>query len=268
MSLYNFFCRKTKAMTCGIGLLLPGAVQADYKANDTETCYVSSVQIGANYTRANIKVDGQSSFDGNLGGIQGSYEYKTWNGLYAGLRGEWKEGKTKNSKANRKLVYVDVQERIGYTYSPYCSAWAVTIFSGFGYRYLEHRLTQFHEPSIKFKYNEFYVPVGFLSEYFFSSCWSAGLNCIWMPQVFPTVEIVPLTGAHWDLKNTVGNVRVELPVTYLFQGKGYYSLTLKPFYERWEDGRSTAKTSSGQKLGLPKNSYNFWGVEFNFSYAF
>jgi hypothetical protein len=89
-----------------------------------------------------------------------------------------------------------------------------------------------------------------------------------MPQVFPTVEIVPLRGAHWDLKNTVGNVLVELPVTYFFRGNRCYSLILKPFYERWKDGPSTAKTSNGQKLGLPKNTYNFWGVEFNFAYAF
>lgn len=268
MNLSTFIFGKTKTIACGIGLLLATTVQADCEINCTETCCVSSVQIGVNYTRANIKVEGQSSFDGNLGGIQGSYEYQPWNSFYGGLRVAWKEGKTKNSSADRKLVYIDVQERIGYTYSPCCNDWAATIFSGFGYRYLGHRLHQFHEPSVKFRYNEFYVPVGFLSEYFFRSCWSVGLNCIWMPQVFPTVEIVPLKGAYWDLKNTVGNVLVEVPLTYFFQEDGCYSLILKPFYERWEDGRSTAKTTSGQKLGLPKNTYNFWGVEFNFAYAF
>lgn len=255
MRLYNYFYGKTKAIACGIGLLLAGTVNAD-------------LQIGASYMHANIKVDGQSSFDGNLGGIQASYEYKPWNGLYGGLRATWKEGKTENSKADRKLTYVDVQERIGYTYSPYCNDWAVTIFSGLGYRYLEHRLKQSHEPSIKFRYNEFYIPIGVLSEYFFCSCWSVGLNCIWMPQVFPTVEIVPLKGAHWDLKDTVGNVLVELPVTYFFHERTCYSFILKPFYEHWEDGRSTAKTSNGQKLGLPKNTYNFWGIEFIFAYGF
>lgn len=268
MSLCHFFSGKSKAIACGIGLLLIGTLQADCEGNFAEECCVSSVQIGANYTHANMKVNGQSSFDGNLGGIQGSYEYKPWNRLYGGLRAAWREGKTKNSHADRKLVYVDVQERIGYTYSPWCNDWVVTIFSGFGYRYLEHRLKQFHEDSIKFKYNEFYIPVGFLSERFFASCWSVGLNCIWMPQVFPTVEIVPLKGAHWDLENNIGNVLIELPVTYFFQGNSCYSFILKPFYERWGDGRSTAKTSNGQKLGLPKNSYNFWGVEVNFVYEF
>lgn len=259
MSLRYFFSRKLTTITCGIGLLLSTMLQAD--------C-ASSIQIGANYTHAHIKVGGQSSFDGNLGGIQGSYEYKPTNSLYGGLIASWKQGETENSHADRKLLYVDVQERIGYTYSPCYNQWAVTLFSGFGFRYLEHKLKQNDEPSIKFRYNEFYVPVGFLSEYFFASCWSGGLNCIWMPQVFPTVEIVPLKGAHWDLENTLGNVLVELPLTYFFQGNTCFSLILKPFYEHWEDGKSTAKTSSGQKLGLPKNTYNFWGIQCNINYTF
>lgn len=268
MSLPNFFYFKILATTLGIGVLLARPIQAHCEWDFVNSSCGSSVQMGASYTRANMTVDGQSSFDGNLGGLEGSYEYKPLNTIYGGLRAAWKEGNTDNSSADRKLVYVDVQERIGYTYSPDCSNWALTIFSGFGYRFLEHRFKQFHEPSIKFRYNEFYIPVGFLSEYFFCSCWSVGLNCIWMPQVFPTVEIVPFKGVHWDLKDTMGNVLIELPVTYFFQGDACYSFLLKPFYERWEDGRSTAKNSNGQKLGLSKNTYNFWGIEFNFAYAF
>lgn len=264
MSLCHFFSNKTQAIACAIGLLLAGSVQGDCEGN----CAVSTVQFGANYTRGNFKVDGQPSFDGNLGGIQGSYEYKPWNGFYGGLRAAWKEGKTKNSFADRKLAYVDVQERIGFTFSPCCSDWAVTVFSGFGFRYLEHRLKQFDEETVKFRYKEFYVPVGILSEYLFRSCWSVGLNCIWMPQVYPTVEIVPLRGANWSLKNTLGNVLVELPLTYFFQGNRCYSLIVKPFYERWEDGRSTAKDFNGQSLGLPKNTYHFWGLEIDFAFSF
>lgn len=260
-------CKFWNTIACGMGLLLTGTVQADWEGNCKETCCASSVEIGASYTRANIKVDGDPSFNGNLGGIQGSYEYKPWNSFYGCLRAAWKEGKTENPDEERKLAYVDVQGRVGYTYSPCCD-WAVTVFSGFGYRGLQHRLEQFQEHSTKFKYNEFYVPVGLLSEYFFDSCFSVGLNFTWMPQVFPTVEIVPLKGAHWDLKKTVGNVLVELPITYFFEWNKCCSLRLKPFYERWEDGRSTAKTSDGQSLGLPKNTYNFWGAELNFTYEF
>lgn len=232
-----------------------------------ESCCHSSLQFGGSYTHANIKIHDQSSFHGNLGGIQAIYEYKCCNGIYAGLRAAWKEGKTENSSADRKLNYVDAEERIGYTYCSCCEDFQVTLFTGLGYRFLKHKLKQHGSPSVEFEYNEFYIPLGFLSEYFIFRCWSLGLNLTWMPQVYPTVEIKPLKGARWILKNTLGNFLVELPLTYYFS-ENCYSIILKPFYERWGDGRSTAKTSTGQKLGLPKNQYNFWGVELNIGYSF
>ena len=60
-------------------------------------------------------------------------------------------------------------------------------------------------------------------------------------------------------ENTIGNVIVELPLTYFFTDDKCYSLIVKPFYERWEDGRSTAKSSNGQKLGLPQELLQFLG---------
>lgn len=268
MSPCNISINKIMKILWACALLTVEDIYSACDTNAPEQCRTSYLQIGASYTHANIKVDSQSTFEGNLGGLQGSYEYKPWNSFYAGLKLAWKEGKTKNSFANRKLVYIDAQERIGYTYASYCNDWSVTWFSGVGYRYLGHTLTQHEESSIKFDYNEFYVPVGFLSEYFFCGCWSIGLNFTWMPQVYPTVEIKPLKGARWDLKRTIGNVLVELPLTYSLTEEQCYSLILKPFYEHWEDGRSTAKTFSGQKLGLPKNNYNLWGVEINFAFLF
>ena len=252
------------------GLILVGTIHSlqASKIDFREYCNASFLEIGASYTRANINIEGEPSYDGNLGGIDGSYEYKSWNNFYGGLKLSWKQGTTTSSFAERKLTYVDVQERIGYTCASFCKNWSATIFSGFGYRYLGHTLKLFEVPSIKFNYNEFYVPVGFLSDYFFFSCWSLGLNFTWMPQVYPTVEIVPLQGARWILKNTMDNVLVELPLTYSFTKNKCYSLILKPFYERWNDGRSTAETFTGEELGLPKNSYNFYGVEFLFVFQF
>lgn len=252
------------------GLFLMGTIHSlqASKIDFSEPCSVSYLQIGANYTRANIKVDGHPSFNGNLGGIDGSYEYKSRNNFYGGLKLSWKQGKTTNSFAERKLTFVDVQERLGYTCTSFCNNWSATFFSGFGYRYLGHKLKLLELQTIKFNYNEFYVPVGFLSNYFFSPCWSLGINFTWMPQVYPTVEIVPLQGARWILKNTLDNVLVELPLTYSFTKNKCYSLILKPFYERWSDGRSTARTFTGQELGLPKNSYNFYGAELQFVFQF
>lgn len=265
MNPHKFSPTKTMTFLSALCLLLTGSVHAEY---DNELCHLSSLQIGGSYTHANIKIDGQPSFHGDLGGLQASYEYKSWKGFYGGMKAAWKQGETKNSIAHRKLMYVDVQERIGYTYASCCNDWSLTFFSGLGYSYLHHTLKQPEESSVKFEYNEFYIPVGFLSEYLFCPCWSLGLNAIWMPQVYPTVQITPLKGARWVLKNTIGNVVVEMPLTYCLTQDKRYSLIFKPFYERWEDGQSTAKTSNGQELGLPKNSYNFWGAELNFAFSF
>lgn len=270
MSPHNFLISKSMKILAAAGLLFAGAIHAEnaYESCCLEQCGVSNLQIGVNYTRANIKVDDQSGFDGNLGGVQGIYEYNASNGFYGAVRVAWKEGKAENKHADRRLTYVDAQERLGYTYASYCDGWSATIFSGIGYRYLAHKLIQHEESSIKFDYDEFYIPVGFLADYYFCSDWSIGLNFIWMPQIDSTVEIVPLKGARWILKDTIGNMLVELPLTYFFSADRCYSLVVKPFYERWEDGRSIAKASTGQELDLPKNRYNFWGVEINFALLF
>lgn len=233
-------------------------------------CRNSSLQIGVDYTYADIKVH-DHSFHGSLGGVQGSYEYRPWSGLYADIEASWKAGRVNHGHTHRSLEYVDVQERLGYTYSPCCQDWLVSFFSGFGFRFLGHKLEHSRDHSIRFDYNEFYIPVGIVSDYIFNFCDSrlaAGFNLIWMPQIYSTVRISPLKGARWVLKNTYGNVRVELPFSYSIMNNHCYWLIIKPFYEHWEDGRSTAKTFTGNSLGLPRNCYNFWGIDFNFAYNF
>lgn len=284
MNLYNFWGKENMKILCAIGLLLMGTMHT-YAAEEfadgvcgqeilclPDPCRISYLQIGGNYTHANIKVHGHSSFHGNMGGVQGSYEYRPRNSFYGGIRAAWKEGKTEGHQADRFLTYVDVQERIGYTYASSCQNWQLTLYTGFGYRFLGQRLKQgghqSEHHSIKFDYNEFYIPVGFLTDYYFNSWCSLGLNFAWMPQVYPTVQIEPLKGARWVLKNTYNNVLVELPLTFLVTQCNRYSLSFKPFYEHWEDGRSTARTSTGNPLGLPGNVYNFWGAELNFAFSF
>jgi hypothetical protein len=225
-------------------------------------------QVGGNYTYVNLKVEDEPSFHGNLGGAQGSYEYRPADCFYGGVRASWKQGKTESVGADRTLVYVDVHERLGYTFSSGAGDWLCSVFTGFGYRYLGQKFEQSGQPRIKFDYNEFYVPVGFASDYFFSCWFAAGLNFMWMPQVYPAVGIVPLKGALWVLKREIGNVLVEMPFTYYFDSCRQYSVIVKPFYEFWQDGRSTAETALGNELDLPRNTYNFVGVEVNLGFSF
>jgi hypothetical protein len=228
----------------------------------------SYFQFGVNYTHVNIAIQDESNFHGNLGGLQGSYEYRPRNNFYGGVQLKWKQGNTSGSHQSRYLIYIDAQEKVGYTFA-YCkNSWFLTPFSGLGYRHLNHKLKQSDEPTLTFHYDEIYIPVGFLSGYFFNRCWSLGLNFTWMAQVYPNVQIDPLKGARWVLNDTLANFLVELPLTYSFTDSQHYFLIFKPFYEHWEDGHSTAKMSNGTPLGLPGNTYNFWGAELNFAYSF
>ena len=226
------------------------------------------IQIGGNYTRVNLKPQGSSSFNGNLGGAQGIYEYRPMNRFYGAAKLAWKEGDTHGASGKRSLLYIDTQERLGYTFGSKQGDWRLTLFSGFGYRYDGQELKPKHGSSVTFNYNEFYIPVGFLADHAFSSCFHLGINFTWMPQVFPTVGIQPLKGARWDLTYKLANFFVEMPFTFIFGRSHRWAIIFNPFYERWQDGHSFAKTSTGLKLGLPGNTYNFWGADLNLAYSF
>jgi len=71
-----------------------------------------------------------------------------------------------------------------------------------------------------------FITVELFSEYHFDCHWIFGLNVTWCPEIYPTVQIVPLKGAFWNLKTKSGNVRVTLPVTYSYND--CYSVVLKP----------------------------------------
>jgi hypothetical protein len=235
-------------------VLIPGSLCAE----------THRVEVGGTYSYANLRVIGNESFQGNLGGAQGLYEYCPRNSFYGGAKASWKQGITESSHASRFLVYADVHERLGYSFSTRCRKWRCSLFSGLGYRYIGQTLHS-NGQTVQFDYNELYVPFGALSSYCFSSLVSLGINATWMPQVFPTVKISPLKGARWILHNSLSNILVELPVVFKFSA---YSLLLKPYYEHWGDGASIAVTASGNALGLPANIYNFWGVELNFGVCF
>ncbi|MCX6990657.1 MAG: hypothetical protein NTX49_06325 [Chlamydiae bacterium] len=228
----------------------------------------SVLQAGVNYTHVNLNPDGNSSFHGNLGGLQGSYIYRPANNLYAGATLTWSQGKSTGNAGSRYLLYIDTQERLGYTFASKEKKWLMTLFSGLGYRHMGHHLKPSSGDSLRFGYNELYVPVGLLSTYACSSWFSWGLGLTWMPQVFPTVSITPQSGNNWSLSYELANFYVELPMTFAVTKKRNFLITFNPFYQKWKDGHTTAKTSSGLSLGLPSNDYNFWGADLNFGYAF
>jgi len=225
-----------------------------------------SIEIGGNYTHVNIKPNGLASFKGNLGGAQASFEYKPKNDFYGGILFDWKEGTTHRSGEKRSLLYIDVQERFGYTSFWQKADLSFTLFTGLGYRHFGQKLTTSDASSLEFRYNEFYIPVGTLTDYTVNSWFACGLGFTWMPQIYSTVEVVK--GFRQSLNDTLSNFFVELPLSFTPTHNKRFRIVLNPFYERWTDGHTTGETSTDVTPALPGNAYNFWGADVNFSYSF
>ncbi|QVL57204.1 MAG: hypothetical protein KFB93_07425 [Simkaniaceae bacterium] len=237
-------------------------------AQETPCPPVHHFMIGPNYARGYVKPSGFPSFKGNLGGMQGVYEYKPFDFLYAGARLDWRYGKLHAGDGKRTLLDVDVHERLGYTFSFFNKDLSLTLFSGFGYRHLSHDLKLNHRKSIDLRYNHFYVPVGVMTDYTVNSWFSIGANGTWMGQVFSSVALSPIGGTYWKIKKKFKNCLIEMPLTFVVQESRNLSLVLTPFFEFWQDGSTTGRSPSGTSLGLPKNTYIFWGGELSLKASF
>ncbi|MBI3236892.1 MAG: hypothetical protein HYZ48_04250 [Chlamydiales bacterium] len=227
------------------------------KASVETESSTSFLQLGANYTHLNFQFNGETS-NGNLGGLQGSYDYFSDSCYYAGVRLNWRQG---DNGMNHNLLYIDTQEIMGYSlhWNAIDSIW--TFFSGLGYRHLDlGAKTEFFS---SFSYNTFYVPVGIATNYRVNSWFSFHLNLTWMPQIFPTVWIDSLRGINWSLTKKLANFMVEVPFDFTVSQNRRWHVVVTPFYEYWQDGHATTVT-----LILPQNTYKFYGVNINAAYSF
>lgn len=229
-------------------------------------CYVSflknHVEIGGNYTYLHLEPEGLDSVSGSLGGLQVSYEYQPLHRIYQGVTFLWRQGNLDGDGPSRSFFDIDTQARIGYTFGFYCDEWIVSAFTGLGYRHMGEGLSD-----VDLNYNTLYIPVGFVSSWEFMDSWHIGANFQWRPQAYPTVKIDPLDGARWITEYRLANFLVEIPISYTFCPENRFAIVLKPFFEFWEDGQTTAEIL-GLALGLPQNKYLFGGVMLNLRYSF
>ncbi|MBS3904419.1 MAG: hypothetical protein KGZ39_03745 [Simkania sp.] len=228
----------------------------------------SRFEFGGSYSRVYMKPDGNPSFQGTLGGAQGMYEYRPSNDIYAGLKLAFREGTMHGSAEKRTLFDIDLQERLGYTFYDEPGGFLFSVFSGAGYRHLAQKLSPTGSSPVTFRYNELYVPVGFLSTALINHYFAFGVNFTWMPQVYPTVTTSSLRGARWIISDTLKNFLVEVPMIFKLTKTRRFSIEINPFFEHWQDGHLTDKTTSWVSLDLPGNEYYFWGAEVNFGFAF
>lgn len=250
-------------------------VASTLSASEDFTCYQlpandSEIFIGGEYSHINLKGYGDRNLNGNFGGIQVGIENKPSSGWYQGIKFKWREGTLKGDATSVQLTNCDSQARLGYTFCLDHANLEITPFIGFGWNYLGHK---FHAEGaggrLRFDYNEMYLPVGLMFNYSICDCMDVGLTTIWMPQFFPSVNIIPNNHIRWTLHETYQNIYAELPLTYqvCFNGMAL-KFSFVPSYEFWQDGASQAKTTNGIPLALPKNTYNIWGAEINLGVSF
>jgi len=228
------------------------------------------IQAGVNYTWLNITPEGLNSTTGSLGGLQAMYEYRLPETIYAGVAFSWRQGNTTGAQGSeRSFCYIDLQERIGYSFEPICSRWNCSLFTGFGYRHHGEDVSEFTgASSVTFDYNQLYIPVGLIFDGKINRILTMGINFEWMPQVYPTVKISPLDGARWILDTELGNIRLGIPLTITPWEKKDWFFVVEPFFEYWQDGATTAVTPAGLALAIPKNNYYFAGFNVNAGYSF
>ena len=124
----------------------PAKTPVQHKDNGS---LVSLLTVGGNYTRINFKTDGESSFNGNLGGAQAKYEYRPANAFYGAIDFEWRRGSMHGSAGKRTLTEFDVAEKMGYSWL--CDRWLFTLYTGFGFKYLGHHLQPSSSSNSTFK---------------------------------------------------------------------------------------------------------------------
>lgn len=228
--------------------------------------YDQRVQIGGNYTYCWITPEGNSDLSGSLGGAQGIYEYRPLYSIYAGAAFSYRIGTTSNEVGTRELQDFNPQARLGYTFSKANIFDRLSLFTGFGARYMAETVSV-GSLSLDFDYTTFYIPLGFLLERTVVKNFMIGCNFQWMPQVLPMVRIDLLDGAQWDLTYQLLNFFVEVPFTFSVYDN-CCKISVCPFFETWRDGESTAETLTRLTLSLPGNTYMFTGVNVNFGFSY
>ena len=159
-SSFNTFAKKMISR----GLIADNSSDMTFQKNHlSESPLLSSaLQVGGNYTHINLNPNEGTALHGNLGGAQGSYIYRPAHDLYAGVTLTWSQGNMTGITGSNYLLYIDTQERIGYTFASAQKKWLVSLFSGLGYRHTGFHETPSTEQSVRYRYNEIYVPVGLL----------------------------------------------------------------------------------------------------------
>jgi hypothetical protein len=257
---------------CGITTLLAAQLFSE-QINDTSAQTSrpdNNLSIGVSYTYVTIQPEGMTTTHGNLGGLEGVYEYLPMDGVYAAAKLAWRQGPLDStSSMTRNFLDLKAEERVGYTFGfKRDNYWDdfLTLYLGFGFRWMESTLKISSGSSLHQSYYDYYAPIGFLSNFSINSYFSIGCDFAWMAQVDPTLHVSPIGGARWSIDYEFLNFAVSVPLKFKVYDNLFISLV--PAYEHWENGATTAHTTGGVALGVPKSVYNLYSAYLVATYSF
>ncbi len=211
--------------------------------------------------------DNNVKYDGPLWGVVGTYEYRKFHNLYAGVYGCYFQGTvTKGSYPDRKFQDGEGEIRFGYNYMALQGAsFVATPYLGFGFNYIAQKREIV--PVNHFKYFLYYIPIGFLFDWHWNKWFTIGFYFKWMPQVDATLRLTEYAGARFILIKKLEQFLAELPLVFTFGSHRRWDITLTPFWLRKKTG-DTKNQVGCIDLGIPKTTYTYAGADLTVGYSF
>lgn len=209
----------------------------------------------------------------NLYGASVGFEYLKPLSFYSNLEFNWSVGRTGHDQNNdrsegcrRFLHYYEAHWLLGYTLAACCdSMFSATPFAGFGYRYVDHHIT---ETGADLRYRTYYVPVGLRLDISCYDFLDIGLKGQWLFQVDPTVRLNKMHQVRFVLEKRQSYM-VEMPLTYSLCNNRF-ALIINPFYRRFVDGSShrLSRRHGSLDIKIPKQVNQEWGGQLMLSFGF
>lgn len=191
--------------------------------------------------------------------------------IYWGADALWAKGtlngKNDESRIKSSLTDINIEGRFGYTFQSKCWRCAsFTPFVGLGY-FWENNFFQHPTPlPLHFKNRFFYVPFGFLSQFFLTPNWSIGANLKIRFLIDSSVH-VSNDPDHDDVTQNYEELlqyRAELPLTYFVCWKEHsLAVSLVPFYEYRPYGYR-----ANYPFDYLETKFNLYGATLKFLYLF
>lgn len=224
-----------------------------------------NVYTGPHFNYANVDLDSGSDFDGYAGGLTAGLGYNCPHFFTdVSFEGTWNASAMVDS-ISRRLGFSEyfVEWKVGPTFTAYDQRLIFAPYTGLGW----DQFNNTRDPNgadMCFEYNKLFIPVGFYATWIFNVQSSLSLQFEWRPDVYSDLDISSI-----DLDNSCENAfRVQLPYEYIFTRCSGTSLSVVPFFDWAEYGKSRQTNAAGAVIEIPSLTRWYLGLRLILGYAF